>query len=105
MELTFTDANFDTEVIKSSVPVLVDFWAPWCEPCVLMAPIVEELAGDLAGKVSVGKLNVDENAMTAGQFGIMSIPTMLLFVGGHVVEQMVGSSTKDVLKERILKHV
>ncbi|MBT3538992.1 thioredoxin [Candidatus Parcubacteria bacterium] len=103
-EVTFTDANFDAEVIKSESPVLVDFWAPWCGPCQMMGPIVEELAGEYEGKVKVGKLNVDENGTVAGQYKVMSIPTFLVFKGGEVVDQMVGGITKDKLKELMDKH-
>ncbi len=105
MEHTFTDANFDAEVLKSDVPVMVDFWAPWCGPCRMMAPIIEELADEMEGKVKVGKLNVDENANVAGQFGIMSIPTFLVFKNGMVAEQIVGGLTKDALKEKLNKVV
>ena len=105
MEQTFTDANFQIAVLQSPAPVLVDFWAVWCGPCRIMSPIVEELAGELVGKVTVGKMNVDENQQTPGSFGIMSIPTFLLFKGGQVVEQMVGSMPKDKMRERILKHL
>lgn len=105
MEIIFTDSNFNDEVLKSQTPVLVDFWAPWCGPCRMMAPIVEELAGELDGQIKIGKLNVDEGSVTAQNYGIMSIPTFLVFKGGQVVEQIVGGMTKDALKEKVLKHV
>ncbi|OGL74494.1 thioredoxin [Candidatus Uhrbacteria bacterium RIFCSPHIGHO2_12_FULL_60_25] len=105
MEKIFTDANFQADVLASHAPVLVDFWAAWCGPCRVMSPIVEELAGELDGKVTVGKMNVDENPVTPGGYGIMSIPTFLLFKGGQVVEQMVGSMTKETMREKILKHL
>ena len=99
-----TDGNFD-ETISAGKPVLVDFWAEWCGPCRRLAPTVEELAGDYDGKVIVGKLNVDENPNTASKFSIRGIPTLLLFKGGQVVEQVVGLADKDSLKKVIDKHV
>lgn len=104
-EATFTDANFKEDVLSSDVPVLVDFWAPWCGPCQMMGPIIKELSGELEGKVKVGKLNVDENNMVAGQYKVMSIPTFLIFKGGEVVDQMIGGVTKEKLKEMLGKHV
>jgi thioredoxin 1 len=100
-----SDANFGEEVLSSKEPVLVDFWAEWCGPCRRLAPTVEELAGDYDGKVVVGKLNVDENPNTAFKFSIRGIPTLLLFKGGQVVEQVVGLADKDSLKKVIDKHV
>jgi thioredoxin 1 len=98
MAKVFTDQNFQQEVLNSQKPVLVDFWAPWCGPCQMMGPIIEELAEELEGKVVVGKLNVDENPQMAQKYGIMSIPTLLVFKNGQVVEQFVGVQPKEVLK-------
>jgi len=105
MEHTFTGANFQVEVLKSDKPVLVDFWAPWCGPCRMMAPIVDELAEELGSKLKVGKLNVDENQAMAQQFNIMSIPTFLVFKNGTVVEQLVGGMTKEAMKDKLSKHL
>ena len=102
---TLTDGNFDQSVIKSEVPVLVDFWAEWCGPCRILAPTVEALASDYDGKVVVGKLNVDDNPNTAMQFGIRSIPTLLLFKDGQVVESVVGLADKTRLQAVLDKHV
>ena len=97
--LNFTDAAFDQDVINSDQPVLVDFWAPWCGPCKALGPTVDAVATELAGKVKVGKLNTDENQQTAMRFGIRSIPTLLVFKGGKVVDQRVGGLSKpDLLK-------
>ncbi len=105
MEHTFSDTNFDQEVLKSSDLVFVDFWAPWCGPCQMMGPIVESLAKEMEGKVKIGKLNVDENPNVAGQFNVMSIPTFLLFKNGEVIDQVVGGVQKEKLKEMIMKHL
>ena len=102
---TFTDGNFDNDVLKSGSPVLVDFWAEWCGPCRRLAPTVDELAGDYDGKMVVGKLNVDENPNVSGRFSIRGIPTLLLFKGGQVVESVVGLAQKDDLKKVIDKHL
>jgi len=102
MEKVFTDQNFEQEVLNSQKPVLVDFWAPWCGPCQMMGPIIEELAEELEGKVVVGKLNVDENPQMAQKYGVMSIPTLLIFKDGRVVEQFVGVQPKEVLKQVLL---
>ena len=98
-----TDSNFNDEVVNSQTPVLIDFWAEWCGPCRMIGPVVEELAQEFEGKIKVGKVNVDENQKTAAQFGIRSIPTLLLFKGGTLVNQMVGAQPKKKLVEAINK--
>ncbi len=100
----FTDDNFEAEVVKSELPVLIDFWAPWCGPCLRVGPIIEELANEYQGKLKVGKLNVDENQKTAIHFSIQSIPTVILVKGGEVKERIVGAVPKEVLKSAIEKH-
>ncbi|MBP7822221.1 MAG: thioredoxin [Candidatus Moranbacteria bacterium] len=97
MAMEFTDANFEVEVLKSEQPVLVDFWAPWCGPCQMMGPIIDQLSTELTA-VKIGKLNVDDNPDTASKYGIMSIPTMKVFKGGAIVKEFVGVQSKDVLK-------
>jgi thioredoxin 1 len=101
MELVFTDQNFEADVLKSDVPVLVDFWAPWCGPCQAMGPIIEELAKDFEGKAKVGKLNVDENSKIAGDFSIMSIPALKIFKSGKVVKEFMGMQAKETLKSAL----
>ncbi len=100
-DLTITDQNFKAEVLESKTPVLVDFWAAWCMPCRIVGPIVEELAKEYEGKLKVGKLNVDENGHTSQHYGIMSIPSLLIFKDGQVVKQMVGAQSKDNFKREI----
>jgi len=99
----FTDDNFESEVIKSDKPVLVDFWAEWCAPCHMVSPIVEEIGRDYADKLKVGKLNVDKNSKTASHYGIMSIPSLLIFKEGKVVDQIIGAVPKNHLKEKVDK--
>jgi len=100
MEKQLTDQNFAEEVLKSEIPVLVDFFAIWCGPCQMMAPVVEEIAQEMEGKVKVGKMNVDENPVTAEKYGIMSIPTLILFKNGEAVKTLVGFRGKEeILRE------
>jgi len=103
MELVLTDQNFDQEVLKSDKVVLVDFWAPWCGPCIAMGPIIEELAKEFDGKAKVGKINVDENSKTAQDFAIMSIPALKIFKGGKVIQEFVGMQAKETLKSALEK--
>ncbi len=99
------DSNFDAEVIKSDKPVLIDFWAEWCGPCKAIAPVVEEIATEYAATLKVGKLDVDSNPKTAMAFGVRSIPTLLIFKGGKVVEQIVGAVPKSKLVGKITPHL
>ena len=101
MAKTFTDANFQEEVLDAVEVVLVDFWAPWCGPCQMIGPIIEELAEEYEGKAKIGKVNVDESPETSGKYGIMSIPAIKIFKNGQVVDEVTGVTSKDVLKEKI----
>lgn len=96
-----SDATFDSEVLKSPVPVLIDFWAPWCGPCKAIAPIVDELAGEYAGKLKIVKMNVDENPRTPAQYGVRGIPNLILFKNGAVQQQIVGAVPKAHLVKAI----
>ncbi len=98
-----SDNEWETEVLKSDLPVLVDFWAPWCGPCRMVAPIVEELADEYAGKVKFYKLNTDDNVQTAARYGIRSIPTLMVFKGGQAVDQVIGFRPKSDLKRTLEK--
>ena len=98
MVIEINDKDFEQQVLKSSLPVVVDFWAPWCGPCRMIAPILDELAGELKEKARIVKINVDENPLVAGQFGVMSIPTLLLFKDGKKVDQKIGGQAKPQLK-------
>jgi len=105
VDITLTDANFDSEVIQSKIPVLVDFWAVWCGPCQMQGPIIEEVAKAMEGKATVGKINVDENSATAGKYNVMSIPSLMIFKGGTVVKQFVGVQSKETLLSELKKLV
>ena len=103
--LEFSDASFETDVLSSDQPVLVDFWAPWCGPCKMLTPTIEEIASDYADRVRVGKMNTDENPQTASQHQISAIPTVLLFKGGAIVEKFVGVTPKDKFAESLDNHL
>ena len=100
-EMTITDSSFEQDVLKSDVPVLVDFWAPWCGPCKIVAPVVEEIAGEYDGKIKVGKVNTDANQQIAAKYGIMSIPTLMIFKNGEPAERLVGAQPKQAITEKI----
>jgi len=104
-EIKIDENNFDKEVLKSDLPVMVDFWAVWCGPCKVLSPIVEELAREYEGKLKVGKVNVDENNALAAKYGVMSIPTLKFFKGGKLVGEMIGAAPKATLEAEIKKHI
>ena len=103
--MEFNDQNFDSDVLKAGMPVLVDFWAVWCGPCKAIASIVEEVANDYSGKVRVGKMDVDSNNQVAMRYGIRSIPTLLLFSGGEVVDQVIGNVGKESIESMLSKAI
>jgi len=103
--MTGTDASFDADVLKSDLPVLVDFWAPWCGPCMMIGPVVEEIAEAHKGKLKVVKMNVDENPRTPQTYGIMAIPTLILFKGGELKDKLVGVLPKAKLLEIVARHI
>lgn len=100
-----TDANFEEEVLKSPLPVQVDFWAPWCGPCRMVAPIIDELATEYAGKVKIVKLNTDENGTVPATYGIRGIPTLGIFKGGKLIDGIVGAASKSMLKSKLDEHL
>ncbi len=104
-EVIITSSNFEQEVLKSSLPVLIDFWAVWCGPCKVLSPIVEELATEFEGKLKVGKVNVDEENQLAQQYNIMSIPTLKIFKNGKVVGELIGAAPKATIEAEIRKHI
>lgn len=101
MATHFTEDNFDTEVLQSNLPVLVDFYADWCGPCKMLGPVIDELAKEYDGKVKIGKVNVDDAGAIAGNYGVMSIPTLIFFKGGEIVDQAVGFLPKEELKRKL----
>jgi len=105
MSLAFTEENFQKEVLESDIPVVVDFWAVWCGPCKMLTPTLDQIAAEFEGKAKVGKVNVDENQQLAAQYGIMSIPTVMIFKDGKVVEQFIGVQPKGVYVDALQKHL
>ena len=105
MELTLTNESFENEVLHSDIPVIVDFWASWCGPCRMVAPIIEELAREYSGKAKVGKVNVDEEAELAVKYGIVSIQTVLIFKNGEVMEKLVGAQSQDEYEDAVDKYI
>ncbi len=103
--LELTDSNFDEKVLKSNEPIIVDFWAAWCAPCRALAPIVDEVASAYTGKLKVGKMDVDKNAATPQRYGVRGIPTLLLFKGGQVKEQIVGYVAKETIEKAVERHI
>ncbi len=99
--ITVDDSNFDQAILKSETPVLVDFWAPWCRPCIMAAPVLEELAEEYAGRITIAKLDVDQNARTAAKYGIMAIPNLIIFKNGKPASQIVGYKPKAELKREL----
>ena len=104
-ETILNEQNFDAEVLKADLPVMVDFWAVWCGPCKVLSPIVEELAKDYAGKLKVGKVNVDENNALAQRYGVMSIPTLKFFKSGKMVGEMIGAAPKSAVESELKKYL
>jgi len=105
MEVKVNDTNFKKEVLESDLPALVDFWAPWCAPCFIVAPTVEEIAKKYDGKLKVCKTNVDEAPKTASEYGVMSIPTLAIFKGGEMVDRIIGAVSKEVIEDKIKPYI
>jgi thioredoxin 1 len=100
-DLNFTDQTFQQEVLENKGPVVVDFWAPWCGPCRMVSPVIDELAKEYEGKIKIGKMNVDENSQIPGQYGVMSIPSIVFFKNGQPIKTMVGAQSKESYKQEI----